>query len=344
MTSVTSPLKSLVESRAATPLVTVIICVYNAGEYFRPSLLSIIEQTYRNLDIIIIDDGSTDGCFDTVADILVDRRIRVFHQDNATKPVAMNRALALAEGEYYVIHDADDISHSTRVERQIDVMLHHPACAVVFCGHELILNGRRLAPLCEHKDEQDCAREISAFQMPAHDPTAMFRLSFVRDMRYDESMQLIETFDYILRVGERYPVRVLGECLYSYRILFASVTRRDPGKRDVAVARALTAAHTRRGIADTLLSSTYHVQRSKNSVADNNLAAHFIRSVLSQRAAGAYWNALRTGWQCLRLHPFDPHYYKAIIYALIPRNAVAGARAMAQRLSLTTSTVTQPGA
>lgn len=345
MTSVPSPFQLFsIDRRFETPLVTVIICVYNAGEYFRPSLQSIIWQTYENLDIIIIDDGSTDGCFDTVTDLLADPRIRVVHQDNATKPVAMNRALALARGEYYVIHDADDISHPTRIARQLDVMLQHPACAAVFCGHELILGGRRVAPLYESKDEQECAREIAVFQMPAHDPTAMFRLSFVRDMRYDETMQLIETFDYILRVAEQYPIRVLGECLYGYRILFASATRRDPGKRDAAVARALNAAYMRRGVADTISSPSHHIQRSKNSIADNNLAAHFMRSVLSQRAAGAYGNALRTAWQCLRLHPSDPHYYKAMIYALISRDTVAGARAAIRWIGRTTSARTQPEA
>src|SRR4051794_9056119 len=58
------------ERVAEGPLVTVVMCVYNAGKYFRPSLLSIIDQTYKNLDILIIDDGSTDGCFSSVQDLL----------------------------------------------------------------------------------------------------------------------------------------------------------------------------------------------------------------------------------------------------------------------------------
>jgi glycosyltransferase involved in cell wall biosynthesis len=53
-----------------SPLVSIVTCVYNAGEYLRPAVLSIVNQTYRNLDIIIVDDGSTDGCLDTITDLL----------------------------------------------------------------------------------------------------------------------------------------------------------------------------------------------------------------------------------------------------------------------------------
>src|SRR3954468_10176203 len=95
------------EGVAEGPLVTVVMCVYNAGEYLRPSLLSIINQTYRNLDILIIDDGSTDGCFGSVQDLLADERVRVIYQENATKPVAFNRALDQIRGEFYAIQDAD---------------------------------------------------------------------------------------------------------------------------------------------------------------------------------------------------------------------------------------------
>src|SRR5262249_46667806 len=201
------------------PLVTVVICVYNAGEYLRPSLLSIMEQTYRNLDILIIDDGSTDGCFESVQDLMADSRIRVFHQANATKPVALNRALDRVQGEFYAIHDADDISYPSRIESQVRALLNRPQLAAVFCGNELILNGRSMAPTFATKCEADCKLEIGAFRIPALDPTGMFRMSLVGHIRYEASLPIVETFDYILRVGEQYPMIVLGECLYGYRIL-----------------------------------------------------------------------------------------------------------------------------
>jgi glycosyltransferase involved in cell wall biosynthesis len=307
-----------------SPLVTVVMCVYNAGEYLRPSLLSIIGQTYRNLDILIIDDGSTDGCFGSVQDLLADNRVRVFHQANATKPVAFNRALGEVRGEFYAIQDADDISYSKRIEKQVHAMLNRPQLAAVFCGNELILNGRSMAPVFAPRGEADCKREIDAFRMPAHDPTGMFRMSLVGDLRYDPSLQVAETFDYILRIGERSPMIVLGDCLYGYRILPNSLTRRDPMWREQFVVQALRRACNRRGqdYEQVFPDGADGNRRSRNSVLDNNIAAHFIKSVLDQRQAKDYLAALGTGWACVRLHPTDPHYYKALVYALVSPSAV----------------------
>jgi len=222
------------------------MCVYNAGNYLRPSLLSIIDQSYKNLDVLIIDDGSTDGCFNSVQDLLADERIRVIRQANSTKPVAINRALDQIRGEFYAIQDADDISYPTRIERQVRALLNNPHLAAVFCGNELILNGRFMAPVFAPKSEGDCQSEIGAFRMPALDPTGMFRMSLVGDMRFEPSLQVAETYDYILRIGEVYPMTVLGECLYAYRILPNSLTRRAPTWRKQFEVEAFRRACERR--------------------------------------------------------------------------------------------------
>ena len=306
------------------PLVSVVTCVYNAGEYLRPSLLSIINQTYRNLDILIIDDGSTDGCLESVRDLLADGRVRVFRQANATKPVALNRALDQVRGEFYAIHDADDISYSTRIESQLHALLDRPWLAAVFCGHELVINGRSVAPAFAPKSEAECERAVNAMHMPALDPTGMYRMSLVGHLRYDASLPIVEGFDYILRMGERYPMMVLGECLYGYRIHRNSVTRRDPMQREQFVAEALRRACDRRGLDYTQVfpDAPGGARRSQARLRDNNIAAHFIASVLDQSRARHRLAALRTGFECARLQPLDPHYYKALVYALISPNAV----------------------
>lgn len=314
------------EGVAEGPLVTVVMCVYNAGEYLRPSLLSIIDQTYRNLDILVIDDGSTDGCFSSVQDLLVDKRIRVIHQANSTKPVAMNRALDQARGEFYAIQDADDISYPTRIERQVRALLDQPRLAAVFCGNELIINGSFMAPAFASKSEDDCQSEISTFRMPALDPTGMFRMSLVGHMRFEPSLQVAETYDYILRIGEVHPMIVLGECLYAYRVLPDSLTRRAPMWRKQFEVEAFRRACERRGLRFEQEGANedrgYGLRQSHNSLSDNNIAAHFMRSVLDWRRSNHRLSALKTGWQCACLHPADPHYYKALVYALISPSVV----------------------
>lgn len=306
------------------PLVSVVICVYNAGEYLRPSLLSIIHQTYRNLDILIIDDGSTDGCLDSVQDLLMDRRVRCIRQANATKPVALNRALTHVRGEFYAVHDADDVSHPRRIERQVHALLDNPDVAAVFTGNELILNGRSLAPTFGAKSSAECRNDIDKFRMPANPPTGMYRMSLVGEFRYDASLPIGEDLDYIFRVGEQYPMMVLGECLYGYRFHLNSLTKRDPQRRDQFVHEMLKRACERRGMnyRELFLSAPRHRRRSSNTIMDNNIAAYFIESTLDQCRAGHRINALRTGLECVRIHPLDPHYYKALVYSALPITAI----------------------
>jgi glycosyltransferase involved in cell wall biosynthesis len=86
------------------PLVSVLMPAYNAGIYLAPAVRSVLEQSHDNLELIIIDDGSTDGAVDALKQILTDSRIRWIRQDNMGKPVAMNRALQLAQGAFYAPH------------------------------------------------------------------------------------------------------------------------------------------------------------------------------------------------------------------------------------------------
>jgi glycosyltransferase involved in cell wall biosynthesis len=301
------------------PVVSVIMCVYNAGSYLRPAIESVLGQTYANLELLIVDDGSTDGCMGEVTDLLSDPRLRVIRQANQGKPAAMNVGLEQMRGECYALNDADDLSHPERIERQVKCMLANPDVAGVFCGHEIILDGRRMAPQHRARDRADCAREIEAFRMPAHDPTAMYRISALAGMRYETDLPVVEGFDYILRVGEKHPLLVLGECLYSYRIHSQSVTKRDPAKRDRLVREVLKRACARRGIDF----ASRFPRSGRKERADNNLAADFMESVLDQRRAGKRLSAVRTGIQCSRLRPLDLHYQKALIYSLVPWSLIS---------------------
>jgi hypothetical protein len=159
--------------------------------------------------------------------------------------------------------------------------------------------------------------------MPAHDPTAMYRTSLVRGIRFDESLPVVEGYDYILRVGERWPLMVVGECLYSYRVHLKSVTKRDPDKRDRLVDEVIRRACERRGVEwDGKLAHPGPRKLGRNAHADNNLAAQFMESVLHQRHEGRRISAVRTGLQCSGLHPTDLHYHKALVYSLLPLKIV----------------------
>jgi glycosyltransferase involved in cell wall biosynthesis len=315
--------------RMEAGLVTVVICVYNAGDYLLSAVTSILHQTYPHLEILIVDDGSTDGCMTSIAH-LSDPRIRILTQPNRGKPAALNLALQSMRGEFYAVQDADDLSHPRRVELQVQCMRERPHLAAVFCGHELILRERRVAPRFCEKDEAACRREIDRMSMPAHDPTAMYRCSMVRDLRYDEDLPIVEGFDYIMRVGETMPMRVLGECLYSYRIHLATVTKRNPELRDRMLATALRKVHERRGMSSRTPSAVGRGRagsRLRHRTDDNDLVSHFMVSIVDQRHAGRWRDAVHAAARCIALHPLDPYYYKPALYAVAPVGVIDWHRA-----------------
>jgi glycosyltransferase involved in cell wall biosynthesis len=300
------------------PLVSIVIPVYNAGEYLRPSVESILSQTYSNLEILIIDDGSTDGCMDSVA-CLSDPRVHIMTQNNLGRAVTLNRALEKLSGTFYATHDADDISNLRRIELQVQCMLANPNLAAVFTGHDIILGRRRLAPRFSAKTVQQCSRDVEQFRMPAHDPTGMFRVAMVRNIYYEPTLKIGAGLDYILRVGELYPMMVLGKCLYSYRVHFGSTTRQNPSRRKLMVRRVLKRACERRGLdlIEYLSSEATPISAFKHREREG-IVPHCMESVLDLRCAGQNWQALKTTLACLQLHPCDPYYYKPLAYFVAP--------------------------
>ena len=299
---------------ADEPLVSVVVCAYNGGPHLLPSVRSALAQTWRNIEVVVVDDGSVDGSIEAVRQ-LEDRRLKVVSQPNLGKPAALNRALGELRGDFYAVHDADDLSAPNRLERQIAVMRSQPDVAAVFCGHDLLYHDRRLAPRFRAKGRDECRRDVGQLKMPAHDPTGMYRVSLVGDMRYDTDLTIGQGYDYILRVGERHPMMVLGECLYSYRIHGLSATRSDPARREQMVREVHRRAYARRG---ETAPPPRRPRRRPDGVA-YGLTTHFLESVTDQRRAGQTRAALRTAWQLMRIGSPSPQTFKPLACAAMPR-------------------------
>lgn len=300
------------------PLVSVLMPAYNAGQYLLPAIQSILDQTYSNWELVIIDDGSTDGSIDRAMSSCQDPRISWYRQANSGKPIAMNKAIESARGEFYVLQDADDLSHPNRLASLVTAMQQYPHVAAVFSGHDLLIHDRRVAPTFRAKNADRCREDIEQVRMPAHDPTAMYRMSLVKNVRYVPELRQGEGYDYILRIGEQYPLIVVGECLYSYRVHWSSLTRSDPTGRDRFVREVQRRACERRGIDFEKWLATQPRSRTGRSRIDNGVAAHFVKSVQDLRNRGQRLAALTTGLRCFRLQPFDFQYLKAAVYAVSP--------------------------
>lgn len=118
---------------AATPLVSVIIPTYNGERYLAQTLHAVLAQSHRGLEVVVVDDGSSDGTLDLVRRLVP--QATVLQQANAGVSSARNRGLATARGEFVVFIDQDDVWHPLQLERQVAWMAQHPECGAVVCPY-----------------------------------------------------------------------------------------------------------------------------------------------------------------------------------------------------------------
>ncbi len=120
-----------------TPQISIIVAVYNTDRYLRQSISSVLQQTFTDWELIIIDDGSTDGsaviCDETAQ---MDSRIRVVHKENSGQAASRNLALGMARGKYVAFLDSDDWLEPQMLERQMQLMESASADAVVVSYQE----------------------------------------------------------------------------------------------------------------------------------------------------------------------------------------------------------------
>lgn len=113
------------------PLVSVVIPAYNAAGFIAETLESVLGQTYRPLEIIVVDDGSRDGTPEVV-ERFASHGVRLIRQENAGPSAARNRGIAVATGTYIAFLDADDLWLPEKTARQVEVMEEHPDMGLLF--------------------------------------------------------------------------------------------------------------------------------------------------------------------------------------------------------------------
>ena len=108
-----------------SPVISLIMSVYNGEKYIARALMSLLAQTFDNFEVILVDDGSTDATANIVRSIR-DGRIKYIEQSNSGLTKSLNKALSIATGKWIARHDADDFSISTRFERQLAFLNKNP--------------------------------------------------------------------------------------------------------------------------------------------------------------------------------------------------------------------------
>lgn len=200
----------------AIPEVSAIIPTYNRRELVVRAVRSALDQTRPVEEIIVIDDGSTDGTGERLAAEFGDRIIQV-RQANAGVSAARNRGMAMARGRYLALLDSDDEWLPEKTERQVAWLEAHPGFGMVLCDVERIDIERKPIDRFRRREviQEDGWVLGSVLQNPALAPvSAMFRREVFADVGgFDESLATAEDLDFHLRVAAHWPIGVIDEVL-----------------------------------------------------------------------------------------------------------------------------------
>lgn len=142
------------------PLISIIVPVYNIKEYLPRCVASLTGQTYQNLEIVLVDDGSTDGTSALCDELaLQDRRIRVFHKENGGSSSARNLGLAHCRGSLVGFVDSDDYVEPDMYELLEAAIQKYQVNAAQIGRDEIAMDGSRLPNICEPPAEDTCIEE-----------------------------------------------------------------------------------------------------------------------------------------------------------------------------------------
>lgn len=217
----------------SNPLVSVIIPVFNVKLYLTEALNSVISQTYEKLEVIIIDDGSTDGSGEICDEYANnDKRIIVFHQDNKGLSAARNVGLDIMTGEVCAFLDSDDAYENTFVEKLLAVMTRENADLVVckYTSHKtdgrLVWNGEPASPTSNagKYDHVHSLRALADGTINVNVWNKLYRRELWEEIRFPDG-HVYEDIDTSFRIFNLCNmISILDDPLYLRRIRSGSIT------------------------------------------------------------------------------------------------------------------------
>jgi glycosyltransferase involved in cell wall biosynthesis len=232
------------------PTVSVVMPVYNARRYVARAIRSVRSQTLRDWELLIFDDGSSDGTREILGEYAGrDARIRLFLNEHKGYVPWLNEGLRQARGEFWARMDADDVAMPHRFEKQVAYLRQHADCVVVgadamqfdAAGRPM---GRLRVPLTHEQIEASLLEGLG--EVLCH-PVAMFRRDALRSVGgYRKECEPAEDVDLYLRLAEVGRLANLPDVLLRYRRHFTSVTASQQTKLGEALRRGLQSAYQRR--------------------------------------------------------------------------------------------------
>lgn len=230
------------------PKISVLMPVFNGEKYLREAINSIINQTFKDFEFLIINDGSTDKSEEIIKSY-EDSRIQLINNEKNLKLIAtLNKGLSLAKGDYIARMDCDDISHPKRLEIQYKIMDKDKTIAVCGTGFKLIgkpffSNRKKITNPIKIKNS------LYSFNCIAH-PSVMIRKSVIQEsnLKYQEDYLHAEDYQFFQSLSEHHKIVNLNISLLNYRLSPEGIGRKYKAAQENTVAKISTEALSKIGI------------------------------------------------------------------------------------------------
>lgn len=200
------------------PLVSVLLPVYNAEKYIQQCLASIFRQSYANFELIVVNDGSTDGSEGVIKNYKDSRMVYVKNEINQGVASTLNKGITLAKGKYIARIDADDMMLPDRLQKQVAFMEDNPEYVLLGSGHYIV--GENGLPFDRFIPANGCheIKTTMLFYNCMSHPTVMYRAKQAKELRYSTEFKHCEDYELWLRMSKTGKVANLPEPLVQYRI------------------------------------------------------------------------------------------------------------------------------
>ena len=219
------------EKNMATPLVSVIIPCFNSEKYVDEAIESILQQSYKNIEIIITDDASTDMTYAKLEKFAqIDDRVNLIHHDsNKGLVYTLNEMIDIASGDYIARMDSDDVSDENRINKQVCFMQNNPDIDV--CGSNALIidkNGKILGKRILPTSNGDIRELISIINDMVH-PSIMGKAGIFKENKYDPNYIHAEDYELWCRLlfEGKYLFANIADYLIKYRISEGQVSQKN---------------------------------------------------------------------------------------------------------------------
>ena len=227
------------------PEVSVVIAAYNAERYVHEAIQSVLDQTFDNLEVVVIDDGSTDDTLDIIRQFR-SPRVRVFAMENAGQTTAKNRGIRESTGRFVGFCDADDRWHPEKLEKQLPLFDASENVAVVYSSESSIDHAGNVLP--DRVDASLRGRVVDALFLENFVPfgSALVRRECLLKVgAFDEDLRMGIDWDLWLRIAAHHDFECVPDSLYVYRKWPGQMSTNWRGRYDSAfrIMRKFEAEH-----------------------------------------------------------------------------------------------------